>query len=87
MLDFYSIVGGMLLYSGLHNMFALQYLRAGLTVPLHFERRRRQDSNYEQMLPELDRKIKIRITTIAVAQTTVMLFCTAFIGFYFYPEA
>lgn len=55
-----STSAGMLLYALMHNLFALQYIRASLTVPLHFERRRRLDGNYVGMLDSIDKKIICR---------------------------
>ena len=57
-----------LLYASVHSMFALQYLRSSLTVPLHFERRLRKDSNYDHKLPGIDRKIRLRVRTIQTLQ-------------------
>ena len=53
----YAIGSGMLLYTSIHATFALQFMRASLTVPLHFERRQRLDSNYYDMIEDIDKKI------------------------------
>ena len=57
------------LFATQHATFALQYLRSSLTVPIHFERRMRLDSNRLDMLPVLDRRIKIICWSIYAVQT------------------
>ena len=64
----YSSAAGMLMYACLHTLFALQYLRASMTVPLHFERRRRLDTNYIDMLNDLDKKISRRSMAVKILQ-------------------
>lgn len=51
---------GKVLYAGLHNIFALQYLCSSMTVPLHFEKRLREDSNFNDKVPEIKSEIKLR---------------------------
>ena len=52
------------IYAVIHNLFALQYLRASFTVPIFFERQIRKDSNFTHKLPEIDRKIRLRKWTV-----------------------
>ena len=42
-------------YATFHAIYALQYFRASLTVPLIFERKILEDSNFTDKLPEIDR--------------------------------
>mmetsp|Transcript_11514 Transcript_11514/g.14492 ORF Transcript_11514/g.14492 Transcript_11514/m.14492 type:complete len:312 (-) Transcript_11514:758-1693(-) len=70
---------GTLLYAWVHNIFSLQYLRAAITLPLHFERRRRKDSNFKSHLPELDRKIRQRTWAIIAVQTISTLACFSYV--------
>ena len=44
---------GKVLYAALHNLFALQYLCSSMTVPLHFEKQLREDSNFTDKVPEI----------------------------------
>ena len=46
------------LFATIHCLFALQYLRASLTVPLYFERQIFKDSNAAHKLPHFDTKIR-----------------------------
>ena len=48
------------IYAVIHNLFALQYLRASFTVPIFFERQIRKDSNFRNELQAIDDKIKKR---------------------------
>ena len=64
----YSSAAGILMYACLHTLFALQYLRASMTVPLHFERRRRLDTNYNEMLNGLDNQIRRRSIAVKILQ-------------------
>ena len=57
------------LYAIVHNLYALQYLRASLTVPLFFERQIRKDSNFFDMLDGIDHKIRNRIWCTCSLQT------------------
>ena len=50
--------------ASIHATFALQFMRASLTVPLHFERRQRLDSKYYDMIEDIDKKILRRKCTI-----------------------
>ena len=51
----------MTLWAGFHLLYAFQYLRSALTVPLHFERQIREDSNSNETIPMIDKKIS-RVT-------------------------
>ena len=59
--DLFAIVG-----AEQHLMFALQYLRSSLTVPLYFERREKIESRRDDRVEELEQRSK-RITRISVA--------------------
>ena len=50
-----------------HFSFALQYLRSSLTVPLYFERREKIDSNRDDLVAELNKKIKQRSRFIFIS--------------------
>jgi len=62
----YVLFGSMLLFAWLLSMFALQYLRSSLTVPLHFKRRERLDSGFVRLLPDLDKQIATHTRVIIV---------------------
>ena len=81
----YDTMIGMLLYASLHNAFALQYLRAAVTVPQHFDRRRRLDSNFNYMLPEIDTKIAKQQKIIAYLQILTGFICLVVAGAYLVP--
>ena len=69
-----------------HVTFALQYLRSALTVPIHFERRMRLDSNRLDLLPVLDRRIKLIRWSIYAVQTLLAFLVIPF-SFIFRDEA
>lgn len=77
----------MLLYAWLHGMFALQYLRASLTVPIHFNRRMRLDSGFTNLLPELDKSIALRTCLFILLQVAIGLACILYSGVHLYPAA
>ena len=54
------------LFATIHSLFALQYLRASLIVPLYFDRQITKDSNAEHKLPEFDTKIRCRKWSVIV---------------------
>ena len=64
---------GICLQATIHVLFALQYLRASLTVPLYYERQIKKDSNATHLLHEYDSKIGIRMWSIVAAQTMLLL--------------
>ena len=74
------------LYAVQHFTFALQYLRASLTVPLHFERRMRLDSNRLNHLPVLDRKIVLIQRLILAAQIFIAVCIIPFGVFNLYND-
>ena len=53
-------------FAGQHLCFVMQYLRAGLTVPLYFERREKVESNRMDRVIEIDRRCK-RINRVIIA--------------------
>ena len=61
------------LYATFHQIYALQYLRAGLTVPLIFQRKIREDSNFAELLPSIDQKIRKRKMIIVIMQTVTFI--------------
>ena len=69
------------LFAILHNLFALQYLRSSLTVPLFFERQLRKDSNFTEMLVSIDQQITNRKWMIISIQTVLLLSGLAFVTF------
>ena len=77
----------MLLYAWLHGIFAFQYLRASLTVLIHFNRRMRLDSGFTNLLPELDRSIFLRTCLITLLQVATGIGCILFSVIYLYPAA
>ena len=81
------VVAGMLLYAWLHGMFAFQYLRASLTVPIHFNRRMRLDSGFTSLLPELDKSIVLRTCLIILLQVATGLACILLSVIRLYPRA
>ena len=83
----YAIGSGMLLYASIHASFALQFLRASLTVPLHFERRQRLDGNYFNMIEDIDKKVVRRTRIITALQILVGLASVAIVVFYVVPSA
>ena len=54
-------------------MFALQYLRASLTVPLFFERQIQKISNANFKLQEFDEKIRNRNLSVIAAQVVLLV--------------
>ena len=61
------------LFATNHCLFALQYLRASLTVPLYFDRQIAKDSNCAHKLPEFDAKIRNRKWCVVTSQTVLVL--------------
>ena len=61
------------LFSTINSLFALQYFRAGLTVPLYFDRQITEDGNASHKLPVFDKKIRNRKWAIIASQTVLVL--------------
>lgn len=60
-------------FASSHSMFALQYFRASLTVPLYFERQVAKDSNSERKIPAIDRKIRNVKRSVIVTQIVLLI--------------
>ena len=70
------------LYSTIHSLFALQYLRASLTVPIFFERQILKDSNFTYLLPKMDTQIRNRKFCIIILQAILLISSTVCIVYF-----
>ena len=72
------------LFSTIHSLFALQFLRASLTVPLYFERQIAKESNATHKLQHYDSRIRNRKWAVIASQTALVLLglsCTAILAY------
>lgn len=69
-------------YATIHCLFALQYLRAGLTVPLFFERQIRKNSNFDDRLTGYDRKVSQRKCFVVISQAFILVLGFSFTAYF-----
>ena len=74
----------MLAFVANNFIFSLQFLRSSLTVPLYFERREKLDSNMDDVVSILTKKIVCKSRLVTAGQIfAVMILATLFLHIWF----